>query len=239
MVELIIVYAGIAVLAPLVFILEPAPRLRRLDVAYWLLVTPLVTGVLTRATALGAIGLLSATLSRHELSLHLVYQLPLALLLADFAGYWSHRARHVFVLWHFHAIHHSATQLDALAAARMHPIDDVIDNTIVGLSLFVCGFSLEAILLVSPILFLHTALTHLDVAWDFGPLRKLLVSPAHHRAHHEVGARHNYAGMFSLFDVVFGTYAETTGAPHGSGEPLEEGLWSHLTWPVRVLLPKR
>ncbi len=236
MIALIVVYAGLLVVAPLVWLIEPRPRLRWLDVLYWVLFTPLVTGVLTRLTAVGAIGLVSLAVSHHELGLGLGFELPLALVLADFAGYWSHRLRHRFVLWHFHAIHHSPTELDALAAARMHPIDDVIDNTLVGLTLFAAGFSMETIFLVSPVLYLHTALTHLNVDWDFGPLRKLFVSPAHHRVHHEVAAEANFAGMFSLFDLVFGTYAETTGAPIGAGEPIGESLLAHLTWPARALL---
>ena len=65
-------------------------------------------------------------------------------------------------------------------------------------------------------------------------LRKVLVSPVHHRAHHEVGPGKNFAGMFSFFDLLFGSYQEPTGAPHGAGEPISESLLAHLAWPFQA-----
>ncbi len=210
-------------------------RRRWLDVTYWFLFTPFITGMLTRLATIAAFSLLAMWVPHPLLSLGFWIELLLALLLADVAGYWSHRLRHCGVLWYFHAIHHSATELDALAAARMHPVDDLLDNTWVGVVLLLAGFSPQVIFAVGPILFIHIALTHADVPWTFGPLRKLLVSPAQHRAHHEIGAAHNYAGMFSFIDVVFGTYAESSGRDHGSGEPISESLSGHLLWPLQKL----
>lgn len=213
-------------------------RRRWLDLTYWFVFTPFVTGMLTRLTTLGAIALLASIVTRPTLSFGVWIELPLALVLADIAGYWSHRMRHRGALWHFHAIHHSPTRLDALAAARMHPVDDIIDNTLVGLALFVAGFSPGIIFAIGPILFAHIALTHANVTWTFGPLRKVLVSPAIHRAHHEIGSGKNYAGMFSFIDVLFGTYAEPTSQAHGAGEDIPETLTAHLAWPVRQLRNK-
>lgn len=210
-------------------------RRRWLDMTYWLVFTPFVTGMLTRLATLGVFAALAMAMTRPTLSLGFWLELPLALILADVAGYWSHRMRHRGVLWHFHAIHHSPTRLDALAAARMHPVDDIIDNTLVGLALFLAGFSAQVIFAIGPILFAHIALTHANVKWTFGPLRRIFVSPAIHRAHHEVGDGKNYAGMFSFIDVVFGTYAEPSSEPHGSGEEIPETLLGHLAWPIRQL----
>ena len=214
---------------------DGGPRPRWLDLTYWLVFTPFVTGTLTRLSTLGAIALLAMAAPRPTLSLGFWVELPLALILSDVAGYWSHRMRHRGVLWHFHAIHHSPTKLDALAAARMHPVDDLIDNTLVGMTLFIAGFSPQIIFAIGPILFLHIALTHADVSWDFGPLRKILVSPAQHRAHHEVKVAQNYAGMFSFIDVIFGTYGRSAGRQHGAGEPIPETLVGHLAWPLHEL----
>jgi sterol desaturase/sphingolipid hydroxylase (fatty acid hydroxylase superfamily) len=211
-------------------------RWRWLDLGYWLFFTPLITGMLTRLATLGIFAVFAAFATRMTLDLGFWIELAPALLLADLVGYWSHRMRHGRVLWQVHAIHHSATRLDALAAARMHPIDDVIDNTLVGVALFAAGFSVETIFWMGPILFAHIALTHADVAWDFGPLRRILVSPAHHRAHHEVGAAKNYAGMFAFIDVAFGTFGESAGRQHGPGEYIPESMTAHLLWPLRKLL---
>lgn len=262
MISLAIVYLGILVLAPLFSWLErrrperPAvgPRLRPLDVAYWLVMTPLVTGTLTRAATIGAIGVLAHLIASRapdaflaELraasplaALPIAFALPLALVVADAVGYFSHRLRHRGVFWPFHAIHHSAEALDALAAARMHPVDDMIDNVLVGGAILLLGFAPEVFLALGPMLFLHTMLTHANVPWDFGPLRFVFVSPAFHRWHHardRAGARGcNYAGMFSWLDLAFGTFHLPRGeAPDafGAGVPIPERLLSQLTWPWR------
>lgn len=209
---------------------------RSLDLAYWLFFTPLVTGLLTRLSTLGAMAMVASVVTRPTLSLSFWLELPLALVLADLAGYWSHRLRHRGALWHFHAIHHSPVRLDALAAARMHPVDDIIDNTLVGLALFCAGFSAETIFAIGPILFLHIALIHADVDWSFGRLGKVFVSPVHHRAHHEIGEGKDFAGMFAFIDAAFGTSAAPSGLSHGSGEDIPETLLGHLTWPLRKIV---
>ena len=50
--------------------------------------------------------------------LPVIVQAPLALLFADLVGYWAHRLFHHGELWRFHAVHHSARELDWLAGAR-------------------------------------------------------------------------------------------------------------------------
>ncbi|MEZ4339147.1 MAG: sterol desaturase family protein [Sandaracinaceae bacterium] len=261
MASLALVYGGIALLAPLFALLERRwperpvdARLRGIDVAYWLVMTPLVTGTLTRSATLGVFGVVAlATASAPDTfldairaaspvsSLPFAAQLALALLVADLVGYWSHRLRHRGVLWPFHAIHHSPTRLDALAAARMHPLDDLIDNLFVGTSVLALGIAPEVFLAVGPFIFLHTMVTHANVPWDFGPLRWVFVSPAFHRRHHALdraAARGcNYAGMFSFVDLAFGTFELPRGeapAAFGSGEDLPERLVDHLVWPWKA-----
>ncbi len=263
MASLAIVYAGVLVLGPLFAWIERraperaiATRWRGIDLAYWLVVTPIVTGTFTRAATLGAIGVLSRAWSATPdgllgsvraaspvSTLTLPLQLALALLLADLIGYFSHRVRHRGIFWSFHAIHHSASELDALAAARMHPIDDAIDNVLVGGAIMLAGFDEMVLIVLGPFLLLHTMLTHANVRWDFGPLRYLFVSPAHHRGLHALdraAARGcNYAGMFSLFDLAFGTYylpRDRAPEAFGSGEAIDERVLAQLTWPFAAMV---
>lgn len=67
-------------------------------------------------------------------------QLIEALLVADFFGYWMHRAFHCARLWRFHAVHHSARMLDWLAATRLHPVNDAASKLAVSLPLILLGF---------------------------------------------------------------------------------------------------
>jgi sterol desaturase/sphingolipid hydroxylase (fatty acid hydroxylase superfamily) len=217
-------------------------RDRLTDFTYWLF-TPLVTGSLTRGATLGVAGLLawstgSASFT-HAGVLPLWLQAILVLLLADFIGYWSHRLRHTRGFWPFHAIHHASRQLDWLAAARMHPVDDFVDNVCVGVPILLLGFDLRLFAFLGPALILHTLLVHANVAWKFGPLRFLLVSPHMHRWHHALELEDracNFAGMFAFFDVIFGTLHIPNSAPQVFGvrdASLPSDLGRELAYPYQ------
>ena len=153
----------------------------RVDKWYWFFVTPFITGVLTRATTFGV---LVAVTSSGKSSLPqtfisstpALFQFGIALILADAVGYVSHRIRHTQLWWRFHAIHHSATSLDALAAARMHPLDDMLDNTLVGATLLLLGFDWQVYAWMGPLLLLHTAFTHSNMQRGWGRLEYFIVT---------------------------------------------------------------
>jgi sterol desaturase/sphingolipid hydroxylase (fatty acid hydroxylase superfamily) len=65
---------------------------------------------------------------------------------ADLGFYLAHRAFHTVPwLWKIHAIHHSIEELDWLAGARVHPIDQIVTKSVSLLPVFVLGFSDVAI----------------------------------------------------------------------------------------------
>src|SRR5262245_38337761 len=68
------------------------------------------------------------------------------LFFSDLLIYWGHRIQHkVDFLWRFHKVHHSAEQLDWLAAHREHPLDSIYTIGIINLPAFILGFDLNAI----------------------------------------------------------------------------------------------
>jgi sterol desaturase/sphingolipid hydroxylase (fatty acid hydroxylase superfamily) len=228
---------------------SPSPpiwhRDRFTDFVYWLF-TPIVTGSLTRAATFGVIALFTlfagadVRLPWAAAVLPVPLQVLLALLVTDFVGYWSHRFRHMRALWPFHSIHHAATDLDWFAAARMHPVDDIVDNVCVGLSVLSLGFDPRIFAMLGPLLLLHTLLTHANVAWNFGPLRFVLVSPSMHRWHHarELGNHPcNFAGMFAFFDLLFGSFHLPDSQPLLFGvtdETLPRTVAGQLAYPFRT-----
>lgn len=268
MLSLAIVYVGLAVLAPLLALAQrlrpaaqgvPSPwtRARAIDWAYWL-ITPLGAGLLSRAIvvaagaavvlALGgrvahADDVLSFFAARAVLR-HLPWgaQLAIGLVLVDLLSYFSHRLRHHPRFFPLHAVHHSAEALDWLAAARMHPLDEIVDNVVVSLPVLFLGPEPWVFLALGPLTLLYTLLSHAAVRLRLGPLRFLVVTPDFHRHHHAIEVPPaNYAGMLALWDVVFGTYAEPhgeeTGLRFGLGrEPLPAGWRGQLLEPLRRLV---
>ncbi|MCB9653037.1 MAG: sterol desaturase family protein [Deltaproteobacteria bacterium] len=219
---------------------------RRQDIVWWL-ISPLLTGTLTRGTTLGLWGLVlmaadktpqvGATLIHGTRALPFLLQLIAALLVADAVGYWSHRLRHLG-LWRFHRIHHGPRALFALSAARMHPIDELIDGVVIGFVLLLLGFDWRIFAFVGPIVLLYTLLSHADLDLSFGHLRWLLVSPRFHRWHHarQFGPRGaNYAAMFSFFDLIFGTFYLPPYGPEalGTEPPVPRSLGGQLLAPFQ------
>lgn len=127
----------------------------------------------------------------------------------DFANYWAHRVLHMHWLWPIHAIHHSDHDVNGLTAYRVHALETVVMWASYTLLLTWLGLPADAIGIGAVLITLHVIYVHVDVDWDHGPLRMWLASPRFHRWHHaDVKAAYgkNLAGMFPVFDRMFGTY---------------------------------
>ena len=67
-------------------------------------------------------------------------------LLSDIFIYWGHRAQHRFsILWRFHRVHHTAEQVDYLAAYREHPLDNIYTRGLETLPAVLIGLDLNTI----------------------------------------------------------------------------------------------
>lgn len=162
-----------------------------------------------------------------------------ALLLADFIGYWLHRWFHQGWAWRIHAIHHSSTELDWLSSVRQHPANEMIGAALRALVLIPLGFSPAVVGAVTPFIVVYAFLLHANVDWSFGPLRYVIATPRFHRWHHELDAeaqRSNFAGLFPVFDLLFGTFhmpQDRRPRRFGCDEALPPGLWRQLKYPFQ------
>jgi len=165
------------------------------------------------------------------------------LLLSDFTGYWVHRARHHFRwLWAFHTTHHAQTDLNFATYTRTHPVEEF--------SGYFVGLFLALMLGLSPItgMFIWLALdffgqtSHSRVAWTFGPLRWIFVTPRFHNFHHSLDPAHhdrNFGVLFSFWDRIFGTAVDETAplpARYGLSEVQPTSFWSTLVSPFELLV---
>lgn len=227
------------------------PRSRWLDLIFWFF-TPLVTKFITSSVLLYLLGVVAgwwgaphtesipqqnSLISRQPLWLQVIG----VLLLGDFIHYWTHRLFHGDRFWPAHAVHHSPTELDWFSSMRMHPINDIMTRAAQGLPLVLLGFSLQAVFLAAPIISLVVIISHTNVPWTFGPLRYVVVSPVYHQWHHSSEPEaidKNFAGMFPIWDLMFGTYY----MPRGKlarrfgckSDPPPEHLPGQMVYPLRV-----
>jgi sterol desaturase/sphingolipid hydroxylase (fatty acid hydroxylase superfamily) len=165
-------------------------------------------------------------------------QIPAVIVLSDLGFYWTHRMFHaVPLLWRFHSIHHSIEELDWLAAARVHPVDQILTKGASLIPVVALGFSEWAIGVYALLYHWQSVLIHANVRIGFGPLRLLFASPEFHHWHHsnDREARdRNFAGQLSFLDALFGTLHMPRGqmpATYGLDRPMPQRYALQLLYP--------
>jgi sterol desaturase/sphingolipid hydroxylase (fatty acid hydroxylase superfamily) len=128
----------------------------------------------------------------------------LAMDLCNWLAHWSdHR---VGALWRIHALHHSQEELSVLTSFRAHPLMHTNGFLLATVPvLLITGAHPLAPVLITVYVCLGT-LPHANVRWSYGPLGRVLVSPAYHRLHHAVDSRPeaNLGIVLTVWDVLAG-----------------------------------
>lgn len=133
----------------------------------------------------------------------------LGFLVYDFFYYWFHRILHNFrVLWRVHSVHHSIEELNAVNDYH-HWLEDAlrVPLIVVPISLLV---RIDATVLIICVVILRFMgqMTHANSKVSYGLFRYVIAEPRFHRIHHSLEERHfdkNFAFMFPVWDVIFGT----------------------------------
>jgi sterol desaturase/sphingolipid hydroxylase (fatty acid hydroxylase superfamily) len=160
-------------------------------------------------------------------------------LIADLGFYASHRLMHkVPWLWKFHSIHHSIEELDALAAHRVHPLDQLFLKSASLLPVYALGFALLPFVIANLIYYFQSLLIHSNIRVGFGPLDRIIASPRFHHWHHaneREAIDKNFAGQLSFLDAAFGTMymPERMPSKYGTSEPVPESYHEQLAYPFR------
>jgi|ERR1017187_9150554 sterol desaturase/sphingolipid hydroxylase (fatty acid hydroxylase superfamily) len=169
-----------------------------------------------------------------------------AMVVGEFGSYWGHRWMHeVPLLWRFHAIHHSAEEMDWLVNTRAHPLDMVFTRFCGLVPMYVLGLAQPTGNIVDwvPALYALVATVwsffiHANVRWRFGWLEWLVSTPGFHHWHHTKDGpeyiNKNYAAIFPWVDKLFGTlYLPKKQWPmkYGIDAPMAPGLAGQLLQP--------
>ncbi|HEU5418776.1 MAG TPA: sterol desaturase family protein [Streptosporangiaceae bacterium] len=128
----------------------------------------------------------------------------LALVAIDFTDWLAHLGNHrVTALWRLHAVHHSQEELSILTTFRAHPLVHVsfLMSAIPILAISSNAVTPTAVLTAYACL---GALPHANVRWTYGPVGKVVISPAYHRIHHAATGRIdiNLGTVLAIWDVL-------------------------------------
>lgn len=228
--------ALLAVVAGLVTLERWRPAVRRplasrahlVDAAYLALFALVVAPVLTLVETGFAV-----ELERHAAFLLLdglpavprVAAVVLALVGIDAMNWLSHVANHRSAsLWRLHALHHSQEDMSVLTTFRTHPL--VHASYLPALLPALCLLGARGGVPVAAVVVYGCMVTlpHANLRWTFGPLGRLLVSPAYHRLHHSaeldaLGAV-NLGFVLTVWDVL----ARRAVFPDRFADPVATGI---------------
>jgi sterol desaturase/sphingolipid hydroxylase (fatty acid hydroxylase superfamily) len=169
-------------------------------------------------------------------------QVAVYVVASDFLLYWAHRVFHGANFWRFHAIHHSAEQVDWTTAYRFHPVNLWLGPFLVTAIMLYLGVSPAVLLFLVAFDTTTAAFVHANLNWTLGPLKYLVATPVFHRWHHtplEQGGNTNFGSLFALWDVLFGTFympENKLPARYGIDEPdYPQGFFGQLVHPFQDL----
>ena len=144
---------------------------------------------------------------------------PLAWLAAivadDFAYYWFHRLHHeVRLLWAAHVTHHSSRHYNLATALRQSWTPMTALPFYAPLALL--GFDPWMLVTVHSINLLYQFWIHTETIDRLGAFETVFNTPSHHRVHHATNVQYldrNYAGIWIVWDRLFGTFEPEVEAP--------------------------
>lgn len=174
-------------------------------------------------------------------------QFLLLIFVADLTQYWVHRAFHaVPALWRFHAIHHSADQMDWLAGSRLHLVDVAVTRGLTYVPIYLLGFADGPLFAYLVVVSAQATFIHANVRFAFGPLRYVLATPQFHHWHHaaeKAAVDKNFAVHLPIIDMIFGTahlpdrWPSAYGISGGDQPP--DGYVRQLWWPFGPQIRRR
>jgi sterol desaturase/sphingolipid hydroxylase (fatty acid hydroxylase superfamily) len=220
------------------------------DICY-ILIIPFLAPYLRMSLMIGGAALLSGAMTTEEIvdyfqslaGLPFWVQLPIYVVASDFLLYWTHRLFHGASLWRFHAIHHSAEEVDWTTAYRFHPINLWLGSFLVTAVMLFLGIAPTVMLFLVAFDTTTAAFVHANLNWTLGPLKYVLATPVFHRWHHtplDQGGNSNFGSLFSLWDVLFGTFhmpEHALPAHYGIDDPrFPSGFLGQTVFPFRDLI---
>jgi sterol desaturase/sphingolipid hydroxylase (fatty acid hydroxylase superfamily) len=136
--------------------------------------------------------------------------LALLLVAQDLAYYWQHRASHrIRWMWASHVTHHSSPRLNLSTAFRQSLTYPLSGVWLFSLPLVWIGFTPTQVVTMGALNLAYQFFVHTETVRTLGWLEAVMNTPSHHRVHHARNNGYldrNYAGIFIVWDRLFGTF---------------------------------
>ena len=148
--------------------------------------------------------------------------------LDDLRYYWSHRFGHrIRWVWASHVNHHSSQHYNLSTALRQTWSGFFTGMIVLKAPLVLIGFDPVVILFVSGINLVYQYWIHTETIGKMPNwFEAIMNTPSHHRVHHATNPKYldaNYAGVFIIWDKLFGTFV-----PEDASEPCRYGIVKNL-----------
>jgi alkylglycerol monooxygenase len=155
---------------------------------------------------------------------------------SDFFYYWFHRWSHESAAgWFSHVVHHQSEDYNLSVALRQDAWQPLFSLWF-QLPLAWLGLPPETFVTAYGVMIVYQFWIHTKLIDRMGPLEWVMNTPSHHRAHHAIAERYlrcNYAGVFIVWDRLFGSFEPEAGEMvYGTIEPLRSWnpVWAHLQY---------
>jgi sterol desaturase/sphingolipid hydroxylase (fatty acid hydroxylase superfamily) len=152
---------------------------------------------------------------------------PVTIVAMDFANWLAHYADHrLDALWRFHALHHSQEELSVLTSFRAHPLMHTTGFILATIPVVVLMPTRPIAPVLITIYVCIGTLQHANLRWTFGPLGRVIVSPAYHRLHHDrENQAVNLGVVLTVWDIltrcaVFPARGDAVGRTGLDGRPV-------------------
>ena len=155
--------------------------------------------------------------------------------LVDFCYYLSHRYAHeINLLWAGHVVHHSSEEYNLPVALRQSALHGLM-GWVFYIPLAFMGVPWRMFVACTALNLVYQFWIHTRAIGRMGRVTEwLLNTPSHHRVHHGVNPEYqdkNYAGVFIVWDRLFGTFEPEVAEPvYGITKPLQSWnpLWANV-----------
>lgn len=153
------------------------------------------------------------------------YNLIILFVAVDFCYYWAHRMSHeVNLFWGGHVVHHQSEDYNFSVALRQGSFQ-VIWTSLFYFPLAIIGFDPIDFVLMSALVTVYQFWIHTETIGKLGFIEYIFNTPSHHRVHHGRDPKYidrNHAGVFIIWDRMFGTFQEEEERPtYGITTPVD------------------